>query len=108
MGPDHEVVDVHGFNGFSQRVRDFVVQFANRLVRAAEVSKLLQQSHSCPKQFRAQRFLRAAFDAFGILIKELKVLTEVEDVEELFVYPGPEQIWTQSRTATDHLEELGF
>ena len=74
----------------------------------AALVQLADQLQPRVEQPLAERLAERALGGRQVLAEELQVLAVVEEVEELLVLPGPEQVRAQPRAAADHLPELGL
>ncbi len=124
IGADDEVVEVHRGNFVVQQLRGgssqvlFRRRFDHRSHRALPSSQFpAPAGRSSSSPISSSRALNSRLPSDSptepsvvrdVLAEELEVLAVVEDVEELLVLPGPEQVGTEPRAAADHLPELGL
>jgi hypothetical protein len=101
-----EIIEGHGGDFVAQATCRFVPQHDEPAVVSLPLLELTDQRDALHEETLAKRVGDHTVGELRILVEELKILAEIEDVEEFLVLSWPEQIRTEPRAAAEHLPEL--
>ena len=103
---DDEIIEGHGGDFVAQAARRFVPQGDERAVVRLPLLELPYQRDALHEETLGKRAGDRTVGELRVLVEELEILAEIEDVEEFFVLPRPEEVRTEPRAAAEHLPEL--